>query len=226
MPRVVPFTGGEKESLHEALDRHRDVVLWKLEGLDDEQLRRSMTPTGTNLLGLVKHLASVEFGWFCGSFGRPSEALPFDEADPAADLRVAPDETTADVVAYYERARAAADQAVDEIDLDELGTTGAARRYRCAGCSSTCSRRRPGTSATWTSSGSSSTAPPVSCHPTDHRSANSGANGRVPAALHTRVAWGVRAMRSMASTRSCRVAAGRRSSTKGMAAAMAPTLGT
>ena len=89
MPRVVPFTGGEKESLHEALDRHRDVVLWKLEGLDDEQLRRSMTPTGTNLLGLVKHLASVEFGWFCGSFGRPSEALPFDEADPGADMRVA-----------------------------------------------------------------------------------------------------------------------------------------
>ena len=122
MPRVVPFTGGEKESLHVALDRHRDVVLWKLEGVDDEQLRRPITPTGTNLLGLVKHLASVEFGWFCGSFGRPSEALPFDEADPDADLRIAPDETTSDVIAYYERARAAADEAVDEIDLDELGT--------------------------------------------------------------------------------------------------------
>ena len=37
-------------------------------------------------------------------------------------MRVAPDETTADVVAYYERARAAADEAVDEIDLDVLGT--------------------------------------------------------------------------------------------------------
>jgi uncharacterized damage-inducible protein DinB len=61
--RRVPFTGGEKESLQVSLDRHRDVVLWKLEGLDDEQLRRPMVPSGTSLLGLVKHLASVEYGW-------------------------------------------------------------------------------------------------------------------------------------------------------------------
>ena len=52
----VPFLGGEKESLHVALDRHRDAVLWKLEGSSDEDLRRPMTPSGTNLLGLVKHV--------------------------------------------------------------------------------------------------------------------------------------------------------------------------
>ena len=40
MVRVVPFTGGEKESLLAAIERHRDVVLWKVQGLDDEQLRR------------------------------------------------------------------------------------------------------------------------------------------------------------------------------------------
>ena len=113
---------GEKATLHRYLQTGREVLVWKLDGLSEYDIRRPMTPTGTNLLGLVKHLASVEFGWFCGSFGRPSEALPFDEADPAADLRADPDETTADIVAYYERARAAADQAVDEIDLDELGT--------------------------------------------------------------------------------------------------------
>ena len=55
----VPFTGAEKESLKVALDRHRDAILWKLEGLDDEQLRRPMVPSGTSLLGLVKHLAAV-----------------------------------------------------------------------------------------------------------------------------------------------------------------------
>jgi len=55
-----PFTGEGQESLHVRLDRHRDVVLWKLEGLDEEQLRRPMTPSGTSLLGLVKHLAAVE----------------------------------------------------------------------------------------------------------------------------------------------------------------------
>ncbi|HEV8055628.1 MAG TPA: DUF664 domain-containing protein, partial [Nocardioidaceae bacterium] len=52
MARRVPFTGDEKESLHVALDRHRDAVLWKLEGLDDAALRTAMTPSGTTLLGL------------------------------------------------------------------------------------------------------------------------------------------------------------------------------
>jgi Protein of unknown function (DUF664) len=59
MVKHVPFTGGEKESLHTALDRHRDALLWKLEGLDDDQLRRPMTPSGMSLIGLVKHLAGA-----------------------------------------------------------------------------------------------------------------------------------------------------------------------
>ena len=121
MAKRVPFFGGEKESLHVSLDRHRDVVLWKLEGLDDEQLRRPMTPSGTSLLGLVKHLAAVEYGWFCETFGREIEALPFDPDDPDADLRVEPNESTADIVAFYGRARAAADRVIDELDVDAVG---------------------------------------------------------------------------------------------------------
>jgi uncharacterized damage-inducible protein DinB len=120
--RRVPFTGGEKQSLYVSLDRHRDVVLWKLEGLDDEQVRRAMVPSGTSLLGLVKHLASVEYGWFCETFGRPSEAVAFDADDPDADMRAAPHETTAELVAYYRRARAAADAVIGELELDDVGT--------------------------------------------------------------------------------------------------------
>lgn len=123
MSRRVPLTGGEKESLQVALDRHRDVVLWKLEGLDDEQARRPMTPSGTSLLGLVKHLASVEYGWFCETFGRETEPLPFDDDDPEADMRPEPHETTADIVAFYRRARAAADAVVAETGLDDVGTS-------------------------------------------------------------------------------------------------------
>src|SRR5215207_2228839 len=114
----VPFTGAEKESLKVALDRHRDAVLWKLEGLDDEQLRRPMTPSGTNLLGLVKHLAAVEYGWFCDTFGRPTEPLPFDDNDPDADLRIEPHETTADILAFYDRACAAADQVIADLSIE------------------------------------------------------------------------------------------------------------
>ena len=98
----VPVTGDEKQSLRVSLDRHRDAVLWKLEGLGDDDLRRAMAPSGTNLLGLVKHLAAVEYGWFC-------------------DLRVRPDETTEDVLAFYGRARAAADKAIDELELEATG---------------------------------------------------------------------------------------------------------
>ena len=121
MSRRVPFTGGEKESLHVSLDRHRDVVLWKLEGLDEEQARRPMTPSGTSLLGLVKHLAAVEYGWFCETFGRDTEVLPFDEDDENADLRPGPHETTEDIVAFYRRARINADRVIEDNDLDELG---------------------------------------------------------------------------------------------------------
>jgi uncharacterized damage-inducible protein DinB len=122
MARRVPFTGDEKESLRVSLDRHRDAVLWKLEGLGDADLRRAMTPSGTNLLGLVKHLAAVEYSWFCQTFGRATEPLPIDDDDENADLRVRSDETTQDILAFYGRARAAADQVIDELDLDETGT--------------------------------------------------------------------------------------------------------
>jgi uncharacterized damage-inducible protein DinB len=122
MVRRVPFTGAEKESLKVALDRHRDAVLWKLEGLGDDDLRRQMTPSGTSLLGLVKHLAAVEYGWFCHTFGRQAEALPFDDGDPDADLRVRPDETTEEVLAFSRRARAAADRVIDELEVEDTGT--------------------------------------------------------------------------------------------------------
>ena len=121
MVQRVPFTGGEKESLKVALDRHRDAILWKLEGVGDDDLRRPLVPSGTSLLGLVKHLAAVEYGWFCDTFGRPTEPLPFDDDDPDADLRIEPDETTADILAFYDRARTTADRIIDEIGLEETG---------------------------------------------------------------------------------------------------------
>jgi uncharacterized damage-inducible protein DinB len=121
MTRRVPYTGDEKQSLWVSLDRHRDAVLWKIEDLGDADLRRPMTPSGTTLLGLVKHLAAVEYGWFCQTFGRPAEALPLDENDPDADLRVRSDETTQSIVAFYGRARAAADQVIGELDVEATG---------------------------------------------------------------------------------------------------------
>jgi hypothetical protein len=63
----------------------REALLWKLDGLSEYDVRRSLTPTGTNLLGLVKHAASIELGYLGDSFGRPSGETP-----PSNDLRTRP----------------------------------------------------------------------------------------------------------------------------------------
>jgi uncharacterized damage-inducible protein DinB len=124
MARPGPLTGGEKETLQFSLNRHRDAVVWKAEGVWDEDLRRRMTSSGTNMIGLVKHLASVEYGWFCRTFGHPSDEVPLEEIekDPEADMRAGPGETTVGLLEYYAKARAAADASIDQHGLEDTGT--------------------------------------------------------------------------------------------------------
>jgi len=124
----VPLTADEKTSLQASLDRHREVVRWKVADLDDERLRRPVTPSGTNLLGLVKHLAAVEYWWLCVRFGRATEPLPFVDEDPDADLRVESGESTADILAFYARANAATDAVIAELDVESTGTTAAGEK--------------------------------------------------------------------------------------------------
>ncbi|MGO4341991.1 DinB family protein [Pedococcus sp. 2YAF34] len=121
--RDEPRTGDETTVLLAALQSHRDVMLWKLEGLSEEEQRRPMVPSGTNLLGLVKHLANAEYGWFCETFGRPTEPLTDISEDPEADMRAAPGETTQEVVDFYRRSWAATDASVRELGLDATGTS-------------------------------------------------------------------------------------------------------
>ncbi len=113
-----------KEDLHRYLQEAREAMLWKLNGLSDYDVRRPMTPTGTNLLGMVKHLASVELGYFGATFGRPSaEPLPwFDEdAEPNADMWVPPEESQDDIVSLYRRAWTHADATIADLPLDAVG---------------------------------------------------------------------------------------------------------
>ncbi|MFG2622117.1 DinB family protein [Streptomyces sp. NPDC048507] len=57
--------GDERATLTSLLERQRDTLMMKCAGLTDEQLRRrAVTPSGLSLLGLVRHLAEVERGWF------------------------------------------------------------------------------------------------------------------------------------------------------------------
>ena len=72
-----------KSDLRRYLQDGRDAMLWKLDGLSEYDIRRPLVPTGTNLLGLVKHLAGFELGYFGDTFGRPWDGPPpWDESDP------------------------------------------------------------------------------------------------------------------------------------------------
>lgn len=113
-----------KADLRLYLQSARDALLWKLEGLTEYDARRPLTPTGTNLLGLVKHAAGVESGYLGDTFGRPSgETLPWlaDDAEPNADMWATADESREQMVALYRRVWAHADATIDALPLDTVG---------------------------------------------------------------------------------------------------------
>jgi len=115
---------GAKADLQRDLQAGRDAMLWKLEGLSEYDVRRPMTPTGTNLLGLVKHVAYVEMGYFGAVFGRPlEEARPWieDEGEPNWDMWATAAEPREEVVALYRRAWAHADATIERLPLDAPG---------------------------------------------------------------------------------------------------------
>ena len=117
-------TTDAKADLHRYLQVGRDALLWKLDGLSEYDIRRPMVPTGTNLLGLVKHVASVEAGYLGATFGRPfAEPLPWydDGAEPNADMWATADESREDIVGLYRRVWAHSDVTVDSLDLDTIG---------------------------------------------------------------------------------------------------------
>ncbi len=112
---------GAKAVLRRYLDTARQTVLWKLDDLAEFDVRRPVTPTGTNLLGLLKHLALVEYEYFGVVFDRPtSEPLP-DTAEPNADMYATADETRDDILGLYRRAIAHADATIEALDLDAPG---------------------------------------------------------------------------------------------------------
>jgi uncharacterized damage-inducible protein DinB len=113
-----------KETLVYYLNRQRDSVLWKVDGVPERELRMPMTATGTNLLGLVKHLASVEAGYFGECLGRPwPEPMPWlsEDAEDNADMWATADESPALVLDLYRRVIAHADETIAALPLDAPG---------------------------------------------------------------------------------------------------------
>lgn len=118
-----------KAVLQHYLSRAREAVLWKLEGLSEYDARRPLTPTGTNLLGLVKHLAGVEAGYFGDCVGRPVPDMPdwyaammADDCEDNVDMWATAEEPRESIVELYERVTAHADTTIEDMALDDTGT--------------------------------------------------------------------------------------------------------
>jgi uncharacterized damage-inducible protein DinB len=118
----VPLVGDEKAMLSAFLDRYRETILWKLEGLTREQASARLVPSATTLLGIVKHLAYVERGWFPIYFAGepPSYPWPEDEPDQDIDFRVEPGDTIESISALYQQEIARSREVVDGASLDDL----------------------------------------------------------------------------------------------------------
>jgi uncharacterized damage-inducible protein DinB len=113
-----------KAELHGYLRTAREALLWKLDGLGEYDVRRPMTSTGTNLLGLVKHVASVEAGYLGDAFARPfDEPMPwFDEgAEPNADMWATASESRGEIVGLYLRVWRHSDETIETMPLDATG---------------------------------------------------------------------------------------------------------
>ena len=112
-----------KANLHSALRKARETNLSKLEGLSEYDLRRPLTPTGTNLLGVVKHLGGMEYGYLGATFGRTmSEPIPGDDDIwNNGDMWARPDESSGFLIGWYQRACEHADETVRLHDLSAPG---------------------------------------------------------------------------------------------------------
>jgi hypothetical protein len=117
----------EKSDLRRQLQDARDAMVWKLDGLGEYDIRRPLTPTGTNLLGLIKHLTGCEIGYFGDTFGRPVPGPPpWTDADvletnPMVDMWATADESRDYIVGWYRQAWAHADETFDALGLDAIG---------------------------------------------------------------------------------------------------------
>ena len=129
-----------KKQLHNYLRGARETLVWKLDGLSEYDMRRPLTPTGTNLLGLVKHSTATHLGYFGEVFGRNGDTSPrrwrtrrrrrsapslaavlTGDDEPNAGFWATPDESSQDIITSCRAAWDVSDATISELPLDAVG---------------------------------------------------------------------------------------------------------
>ncbi len=139
LPQLPSVRSPERQTLEEFLDYFRGVFIRKADGIDDQQARLRVGASELDLLGLVRHMAGVERGWFSQSLDGSSEpdfwSNPNDPDDEDADFHYSPDDTLADaVVAWHSavadaRERVAAHASLDDVTAIDVGPPDNPARY-------------------------------------------------------------------------------------------------
>jgi hypothetical protein len=116
------MTTGITADLHRYLQQSREALLGTLDGLSEYDVRRPMTPSATNLLGLVKHVATVEFGYLGTCVGRPAPVtLPWvaDGSEwEGADMWAKADESREYLTGLYRQVGQHSDELMEQLPLD------------------------------------------------------------------------------------------------------------
>ena len=119
---------GVSDDLRSYLQEGRDAVVRSVDGISDYDARRPLVPSGTNLLGLVKHLSGIELGYLGACVGRPSPvALPSEDDGSvwqSADLWATPDQSRDYLLDLYRAAWRHSDESLATLPLDAPATVG------------------------------------------------------------------------------------------------------
>jgi hypothetical protein len=118
---MAAMTSGMRADLHRYLQQGRDAMVRALDGLGEYDIRRPLVPSGTNLLGLVKHLAGVELGYLVESVGREAPVLPWNEDGSvwdSADMWATAGQSREYVEALYRQAWLLSDASLEALPLD------------------------------------------------------------------------------------------------------------
>ena len=129
--QLGPTTADELTTLQGMLDMQRSILLWKLDGVSEEDARRPLVASATSLLGVVKHMAWVEQWWFVEFIGGGSPDYPWSDDDPDADFRIEDAETIAGISELYAESVSLANGVIAQAEsLDVTGslTSGAPER--------------------------------------------------------------------------------------------------
>lgn len=118
---VPPHQGGERTLLLDFLARQRELVFWKLDGLDDDAARAVSTPTGMTIHGIVRHLENVERSWWRRHVaGERDLSFDWSEEEPDGEMRVPAHLRLVDLLAAYRTEIGLCDAVIADRELDSV----------------------------------------------------------------------------------------------------------